>query len=319
MRRGPPSASIAPISSRDPDLPLRRAAIEAVELLARAYEDLVPVAALRQGFEYRGRRVSFGSFYRGIHRAKEQRGPAALTLTTAPPKPGQPAPYDDVFDADDNVVLYHYRSGSVDQSDNRALRAAHALETPLIYFRGIGPGQYHPIAPVFVTEDDPASGMVVLEVGLRHADVQGDGIVSSHDARRYRFAEVRRRYHQARFRRDVLHAYRSRCAICALKQPELVEASHIIRDSDPRGVAAVVNGIALCAIHHLAYDRNLLGIDPAGVVHIARRLLDESDGPMLSGGLQGFHGARILAPRRAEERPDPERLGVRFAEFERAA
>jgi putative restriction endonuclease len=40
---------------------------------------------------------------------------------------------------------------------------------------------------------------------------------------------------------------------------------------------------------------------------------------MLSGGLQGFHGATILQPRRADERPDPERLEVRFAQFRSAA
>jgi hypothetical protein len=54
----------------------------------------------------------------------------------------------------------------------------------------------------------------------------------------------------------------------------------------------MVNGIALCAIHHPAYDRNLLGIDPGGVVHIARRLLQEADGPMLRNGLQGFDALR---------------------------
>jgi putative restriction endonuclease len=74
------------------------------------------------------------------------------------------------------------------------------------------------------------------------------------------------------------------------------------------GAATVVNGIALCAIHHLAYDRNLLGIDPAGVVHIAKRLLDDADGPMLTSGLQGFHRSRLLQPRREDERPDPDRL-----------
>jgi putative restriction endonuclease len=216
-------------------------------------------------------------------------------------------------------VIYHYRAGSPDQADNRALRAAHQLQAPLIYFRGISPGQYYPTAPVFVTEDDPGAGLVTLTVGLRHADLQGDGIVSSEDARRYRFVEVRQRYHQARFRRDVLQAYRHRCAVCALKQPELVEASHIIRDVDPEGIAAVVNGIALCAMHHLAFDRNLMGIDPGGVVHIGRQLLDQTDGPMLTNGLQGYHGLDIATPRDPESRPDPERLAIRFAEFEAAA
>jgi putative restriction endonuclease len=81
----------------------------------------------------------------------------------------------------------------------------------------------------------------------------------------------------------------------------------------------VVNGLALCAIHHLAFDRNLLGIDPDGVVHIAHRLLREIDGPMLRVGLQGFHGERIAQPRRPEDRPDAVRLETRFNRFVRAA
>jgi len=36
---------------------------------------------------------------------------------------------------------------------------------------------------------------------------------------------------------------------------------------------------------------------------------------MLSSGIQGFHGAAILQPRRPDERPDPDRLEVRFATF----
>jgi putative restriction endonuclease len=80
-------------------------------------------------------------------------------------------------------------------------------------------------------------------------------------------------------------------------------------------VAAVINGLALCAIHHLAFDRNLLGIDPEGVVHIADRLLRKIDGPMLRAGRQGFHGGRIALPRRQEDRPDRHRLELRFERF----
>jgi putative restriction endonuclease len=238
---------------------------------------------------------------------------------TAPPKPGRAPPYDDVIDLQSRSILYHYRAGSENQPDNVALRAAHELQAPLIYFLGIDPGQYQVVAPVFVADDDRGAGMVLLEVGLRSADARGEGIVSSEDARRYRLSEVLQRYHQARFRRDVLHAYRTRCAVCTLKHPELIQASHIVRDADETGIAAVVNGIALCAIHHLAYDRNLLGIDPGGVVHIHQRLLDDEDGPMLREGIQGFHGATILRPVRPEHHPAPERLAARFTEFESAA
>lgn len=228
-------------------------------------------------------------------------------------------PYDDFADFETRAITYRYRAGSIDQPDNRALRAAFEFQSPLIYFRGIAPGQYQVIAPAFVVADDPREQRVTLEVGLPYQDTQGEGIVSSEGARREQFAMVARRLDQVRFRRDVLRAYRSRCAVCSLREPELVQAAHIIGWAEPNGIAAVVNGLALCAIHHLAYDRNLLGIDPDGVVHIGRRLLDEVDGPMLKNGLQGFHGARIIEPRTVADRPDPARLEVRFRAFERVA
>ena len=207
----------------------------------------------------------------------------------------------------------------IDQADNRALRAAYELQTPVVYFRALAPGQYWVVAPAFVTADDPAARLVALDAGLPMQDMQPGGLVSPLDVRVYATREARYRLHQQRFKLDVMRAYRHRCAICTLRERELVQAAHIVPDSEQAGVAAVVNGIALCAIHHLAFDRNLLGIDPEGVVHIAGRLLREIDGPMLRTGLQGFHGGRIAMPRRPGDRPDPHRLEVRFERFVRAS
>ena len=303
----------------DPDLALRQAAITRAQGLSSAYDDLVPLAALREGFEFRGQRISFGSFYKGIHRPKEMQGAGALTLMTAAEKPGRPRPYEDEIDEQGGAILYHYRAGALDQPDNRALEAAHELQSPLIYFKGMAPGQYVVIAPVFIRVNDPSSRTVLLDTGLAGIDTQPGGPVSTPDMRRYALREVHVRLHQQRFRQDVLRAYRQRCTVCALRGHDLVQAAHIVSDPSPTGIAAVVNGLALCAIHHLAYDRNLLGIDPEGAVHIARRLLDERDGPMLREGLQGFHGAQIRRPRRREDHPDPARLAVRFEAFEAAA
>jgi putative restriction endonuclease len=299
----------------DPDHKLRAAAHRRARELAHRYNDLVPVDALREGFVYNGERISFGSFYKGIHRPKQMRGPAALTVTTAARVPGKRAAYEDELDIENRAIIYHYRSGPIDQPDNRALRAAHELQLPLIYFHGVAPSQYMVVQPVFVTADDSVNQVVLLEVGLPYEDLKGEGLVSTPDLREYALREVRLRLHQQRFRRDVLRAYRQRCTICSLREPALVQAAHIVEDPEPEGIAAVVNGLALCAIHHLAYDRNLLGIDPEGVVHIARRLLDERDGPMLREGLQGFHGAVIHLPSRSADQPDPVRLGARFERF----
>jgi putative restriction endonuclease len=302
----------------DPDHGLRVAALQRVRELSREFDDLIPVAALRAGFTAGGRRISFGSFYKGIHRPKEMRGPAALTITTAARVPGKPVAYEDELDVEGGAILYHYRDGPIDQPDNRALRAAFADQARLIYFHGVGPGQYVAVAPVFVARDDPAARCVYLEQGLPDADLVPGAPVSTPEVRAYALRDTRMRLHQQRFRVAVLHAYRHRCAICTLRERELVQAAHIVPDLHPEGVASVVNGIALCAIHHLAYDRNLLGIDPGGVVHIARRLRDEKDGPMLRAGLQGFHGAQIHVPSRRDDRPDPSRLAIRFAGFEAA-
>lgn len=299
----------------DPDHELRAVAHKRARELGHRYSDLVPVDVLREGFDFNGARISFGSFYKGIHRPKEMRGPAALTLTTAARVPGKRAAYQDELDLEGRTILYHYRDGPIDQPDNRALRSAYELQVPLIYFLGVAPGQYMVVQPVFITADDPAARAVLLEVGLPYEDLKGQGLVSTPDLREYALREVRLRLHQQRFRRDVLRAYRHRCTICALREASLVQAAHIIEDPEPAGIAAVVNGLALCAIHHLAYDRNLLGIDPDGVVHIAKRLLDEQDGPMLREGLQGFHGAKIQMPSRVVDRPDPTRLNTRFERF----
>jgi hypothetical protein len=81
------------VPAADPDLPLRQAAVARARELAEAYDDLVPLPRLREGFVFEGQRVSFGSFQRGIHRGRDQRGPAALTLTTS-----FNDPYADTFD-----------------------------------------------------------------------------------------------------------------------------------------------------------------------------------------------------------------------------
>jgi len=53
----------------DPDHALRLAANDAARRLSQRYDDIVPLAELRRGFELQGERTSFGSFQRGIYRA----------------------------------------------------------------------------------------------------------------------------------------------------------------------------------------------------------------------------------------------------------
>lgn len=306
---------------------LRRAAFDRARELSRRYSDVVPVPALREGFGFNGARVSFGSFYSGIFRPKELHGPAALAVVTTPPTVGRREPYEDTYDDATGKFTYRFRDARSDtaqarvqaEADNRKLLEAHTRGLPIIYFRGVWPGQYTPLAPMFITAVDVAARTVALEAGLPIADTTPAGLVSDEETRRYATREAAFRLHQQRFRAAVLRAYRTRCTICSLKEAALLQAAHIVEDRDEAGIASVPNGLALCAIHHLAYDRNLMGIDPDGVVHIHERLLHEIDGPMLKNGLQHFHGAHILEPARIDDRPDKDRLATRFESFRAAA
>ena len=113
----------------------------------------------------------------------------------------------------------------------------------------------------------------------------------------------------------MLSAYNKRCAICTLKYAELLDAAHILPDTDERGLPVVTNGMAMCTIHHRAYDQNFLGVSPDYVVHINERMLADSDGPMLQYGLQAMNGKPLELPARRGDRPDREYLAERFAQF----
>ncbi len=237
---------------------------------------------------------------------------AALSITTAfTPFHRQP-PYDDL-QGPDGYPRYKYEGTDPNFFTNRALRACMDLELPLVYFIGVRRGVYKPDYPIFVIGDDP--NRLEFTLGYSRAEIGRDVSTLSPVERRYIFHQTRSRLHQPIFREQVLSAYTGACAICHLKHSQLLDAAHIIADSKPRGDPVVVNGIALCKIHHAAFDQNLLGIRPDYQVVINNELLRETDGPMLKHGLQEMHGETLSLPHRSSAHPDASRLEERFAEF----
>ena len=277
-------------------------------LVAEFGEEVPYAGGLDRGFPFRGARVPFLNYQKGIYRARVQSGPAALSIQTS-----SKSPYDDEILADG--FLYAYRAGAIDQPDNRALRSAHELQVPLVYFIGTRPGWYKPVFPVYVREDDPVRRMVLVTPGALLGPVDEPEPVPLEEEieRRYAVRQTRVRLHQARFRGRVVPAYSSQCAICRLKELRLLDAAHILGDVEG-GEPAVSNGLSLCAIHHRAFDQSLVGVSPDYVVHVSRRLRDDEDGPMLDL-LKAFHEGPLHVPARAPDKPDRERLDERFGRF----
>lgn len=293
---------------RDDDV--RAACFAALDVLRAQFGPDVPYDALRQGFNFRGRRVPFLNRAYGIYRASEQRGQAALSINSS----FRPRRYEDESTPDG--VWYRYQDGPVDNHFNRWLREAGRLQVPLVYFVGTRLGWYRPEYPAFIVRDDSADRRVLVTFGRMAGpfDEREPVLITDDIERHYVVRQVRQRLHQTQFRGAVLPAYADRCAVCRLKEVRLLDAAHIIGDVEDEGAPVVPNGVSLCTIHHRAYDQDLIGISPDHRVHVARRLLEDEDGPMLEL-LKSFHAASIDAPRSSRHRPDPERLAIRFARF----
>ncbi|HJR45298.1 MAG TPA: HNH endonuclease [Actinomycetota bacterium] len=284
---------------------------------ALLHPDAIPYDVLRRGFTFDGKRVPLLG-PQGIFKPAVLEDGMALTITTAPAVAGRERPYEDAFD-EDGLLLYKYRGTDPKHHENVGLRKAMQTQTPLIYLHGLVPGQYHAEWPVFVVGDDPATLTFRVAADEPSALLQRTENVADLEVRRkYVTGLVRRRLHQAGFRMRVIEAYRRTCAVCRLKHIELLDAAHILPDGHPRGEPVIPNGLALCKLHHAAFDQNIIGIRPDFIIEIGEKILAEIDGPMLVHGLQGFHGAKIHVPRSQKNKPSSEFLEERYELFRAA-
>lgn len=222
-------------------------------------------------------------------------------------------PYSDEW-IDDEVMRYSYQGSQGLAGDNTKMRLAMQKSVPIIVLQRMEPSVFVPRYPAFVTGDDTQNRLFTVDlrnsISLSPSEEQ-EALIN----KEYRDQLVRTRIHQPRFRAQVLKAYQETCAVCRLNHIELLDAAHIIPDSHPEGVAAVRNGMALCKIHHKAYDTNFLGVTPDYKIKIRRDLLSESDGPMLRYGLQEMHDMALTVPRSKSLLPDRDALAKRFSVF----
>jgi putative restriction endonuclease len=301
----------------------RSAAFQHVGLLL-AGTTVLSREAMNTPFFLGGERATLVDPQRGIHKPRVMRH--LLSVTTVMPAKGRRIWYADQTSVHREIytgeaaVKYSFMGNDPEALQNRWLREAAELQIPIIYFLGIKPGLYQPAFPAFVTDWDPAQLNVRIVFTPALGATNKAPFPSDNEDRRYAMRLVKQRLHQAQFREAVIDAYGGRCAISGLPEPRLLDAAHIMADPNEEfGQPIVPNGLPLSKIHHAAFDANLIGIDPDGVVHLSDRLLAMHDGPLLEHGLKGMAGRRIITPGRPEDCPDKQRLELRFQTFKKAA
>lgn len=127
-------------------------------------------------------------------------------------------------------------------------------------------------------------------------------------ARQTIISTIARKYRASDFRKRVLGAYEHRCAACGI-QLELIDAAHIIPVVASKSTDETRNGIALCKLHHQAYDRNLISFDRNYKIEVSEIEIARLSEENLAGGLKLFKQqlrTAILLPTDRRDYPPPE-------------
>jgi putative restriction endonuclease len=303
-------------ASDDVDVRLRLTAMAFLNDLAAAGRSLVRQSDVAS-VPFEGQTLRLMATQQGIWKPRQLS--AALSIRTRFSADPAQRPYDDV-EGDDGFLRYQWRRDQGkgwerEHPDNRALRQAMSRGLPLIWFQGVARGLYLPIYPVTLAAEEEERHQFVVSLDDQALRLRQElGTDDPRLVRRYAERVAFARLHQPLFRARVLHAYLHRCAICRLRHTRLLDAAHVIGDAEG-GEPVVTNGIAMCKIHHAAYDADIFGIDPRYNVGVRPDVMDELDGPTLRYTLQAINGSKIDLPSRRAARPDPDRLERRWHRF----
>lgn len=304
----------------DPDQHIRTAAFNAIEKLSRRWSGKVPWKAIAEGFSVGERKVLFANRPKGIFKPRQMS--AALSIKTGVPRQGRPTWYRDQeidsggLDDATGLLRYDLARGGLNDPSNRALREAWRRKAPLIYFLGIAEAVFRPLFPVWIADfrlDAGETGCALLATDDFELVENKPATVAREIEASYSLTTMYRRNHQAWFSTLTKAAYQWKCAFSGLPVRALLVGAHIVPDADG-GPASVRNGICMSALHHVAFDSHLIGVDPDFAVHVSSQLRDKQDGELLAA-LKGLDGTKLRLPPDREDRPRREYLEQRFARF----
>jgi putative restriction endonuclease len=101
---------------------------------------------------------------------------------------------------------------------------------------------------------------ILRQVADSPITVNDSAINEASNKRKEAIFSVRRALRDTSFKKRVLTAYSHRCAVCGV-QLDLIDAAHIVPVVDKKSSDETSNGLALCALHHRAFDKRLIAVD----------------------------------------------------------
>ena len=157
-----------------------------------------------------------------------------------------------------------------------------------------------------------AEDLEVLDTVIQHPEINDKDIQITDNVRKTTVVSVRKRLRDSNFRERVLAVYGFRCAVCGV-QLKLIDAAHIIPVRHESSTDETSNGLALCALHHRAYDQTLITIDEDYSVLLSEKRVAYLKGIKQAEKLDNFcQNLRpvILLPPAVTDRPHAEYIRI---------
>jgi putative restriction endonuclease len=114
------------------------------------------------------------------------------------------------------------------------------------------------------------------------------------EKRRFAILSTKRALRALDFGRRVLGAYGHKCAMCRM-QLRLIDGAHILPVVHEDSTDQTSNGVALCALHHRAYDRGLVAFDIHLKIGINEKIIKKLEADDRAAGLKRLKIFQFMA------------------------
>lgn len=199
---------------------------------------------------------------------------------------------------ENTLINAHHRSFSMYERTNGEIAVAFKPEYLIEY--GLNIAKFHNFKTGHIAEIELLNKIDVLK--------DDEIAIIKNKVRREVITNIKRKYREYDFRNRVLSAYSHKCAMCGI-QLKLIEAAHILPVSCEGSTDDTYNGVALCSLHHLAYDNNLVSFDKKYRIRLSGSRLQVLGIANLTGGIEAFKRNLLSAinlPADKRDYPKPE-------------